>query len=196
MLPHLAIALVALATLGCNEPTPPTDAGHQDLLTGYDLLSSVLSDESHLEALVLLKKLTLRGPVEEVGSIAKKLAAASAKRSDELDKLRVLAPDVTGVPTTRSPVGEAITTIAKQTGTDELLDRGLSFSLRFVLLQAQATRMVSAMADAIAESDPNAKRRAWLGEVADEYEGYREELVGVLALYLRGEGAGQAEAGS
>ena len=34
---------------------------HQDLLTGYHLLADVLSDESRIRYLVVLKKVTLRG---------------------------------------------------------------------------------------------------------------------------------------
>ncbi len=188
--------MILLGGLACGSADRPAPAGHEDLLTGYDLLADVLSDESQLGALVFLKKLTLRAPVEDVEAIAGKLGAASKRRSAELEELRSLVPVVSGAPAVRSPLGEAITRLAKEAGTDELLDRDLGFSLRFVLLQAQATRMVAAMALATAESDPNPnpKRKAWLGELAEEYEGYREELVAVLELYLLGEGASQREA--
>jgi hypothetical protein len=186
--------VILLGGLACGSADQPAPTGNEDLLTGYGLLADVLSDESQLGALVLLKKLTLRAPVEEVEAIARKLGAASKRRSAELEELRSLAPEVSGAPAVRSPLGDAITRLAKEAGTDELLDRDLAFSLRFVLLQAQATRMVAAMALATAESDPNPKRKAWLGELAEEYEGYREELIAVLGLYLRGEGAAQREA--
>jgi hypothetical protein len=188
------LVLSVAVALACSAAEPQeTVPEHQDLLTGYDLLADVLSDESQLGALLLLKRLTLRAPVPEVAEIAKELAAASKQRSAQLEELRTLEPDVSGEPAVRSPLGDAITAIAKEAGTDELLDRDLAFSLRFVLLQAQATRMVSAMATATAEADPNATRRAWLGEVAAEYEGYREEIIALLALYLRGEGAAQTD---
>jgi len=190
----LLLFLLGVAALGCEPSAPRPPVPHQDLLTGYHLLADALSDESQIRYLMLLKKVTLRGPVEEVEAIARKIGAASKRRRDELEELRTLAPDVSQSPAVRSPVGDAITELAKEAGTDELLDRELSFSLRFVILQAQATRMVAAMAKATAQADPNPRRQAWLRELAAEYEGYREELIDVIELYLRGEGSAQREA--
>jgi hypothetical protein len=51
------------------------------------------------------------------------------------------------------------------------------FGMRFVFLQAQATRMISVIAKEAAQVDPNAKRKKWAQAVAEEYAGYREDLV-------------------
>lgn len=192
-----ALALVALQLGGCDrlqgaEPAPPATSSHQDLLMGYELLADTLNDESHLRALKLLKKITFRGPVEEVGQAMDVLGKASKRRKEELKALRKLAPDVTAPPAARSPIGDAITAVAKEAGTEEMLDRDGAFNLRFMLLQAQATRMVAAMAEAIAAHEPNAERRRWLGEVATEYEGYRNQIVDVIGKYVAGEGAAQS----
>jgi acyl-CoA reductase-like NAD-dependent aldehyde dehydrogenase len=61
------------------------------------------------------------------------------------------------------------------------------------ILQAQATRMVSAMAAAIAKFEPNAERKKWFLKVSTEYEDHRDDLIGVIELYLRGEGSAQRE---
>ena len=66
-----------------------------------------------------------------------------------------------------------------------------AFDLRFMLLQAQATRMISAMATAIAKYEPNTERQKWLLEVAREFEGYRDNIVEVIRKYIRGAGAAQ-----
>jgi hypothetical protein len=58
-----------------------------------------------------------------------------------------------------------------------MLSRKGGFDVRFVLVQAQATRMVAAMAKAIVRFDPNPERKAWLKELAAEYEGYRGDLI-------------------
>ncbi len=71
-----------------------------------------------------------------------------------------------------------------------MMDRR-EFDVRFVVLQAQATRMVAAMARANARFDSNAERKAWLSGLATEYEGYRDELIEIIRKYVRGEGAGQ-----
>ena len=197
---RMAAAILGASALfigaGCDrlptsEPAPPATSAHEDLLMGYELLSDTLSDESRLGGLKLLKTVTFSGPVEEVGEAMDTLAEASKRRKNELDELRKLAPDVTAEPATRSPIGDAITAVAKDIGTDEMLDGEGSFSLRFVVLQAQATRMVSAMASAIAEHEPNADRQKWLRAVATEYEGYRDELIDVIVKYIQGKGDAQ-----
>ena len=157
---------------------------------GYDLLADTLADESNLGALKVLKKVTFRGPAEEVGKAMDAIGKASKRREKELEDLRKLAPDVTAEPATRSPIGDAITAVAKDAGEEEMLGDS-DFDLRFMLLQAQATRMVSAMALAIAEYEPNAERKKWLGEVAREYEGYRDDIIEAILKYMSGKGAAQ-----
>jgi hypothetical protein len=110
----------------------------------------------------------------------KTLSEASKRRSEELPKLRHLQPSVTGKPTDDSLIGDAINAIAKDFGKDEMMSRAGGFDVRFVLIQAQATRMVAAMAKATARFDPNPERKAWLQRLAREYEGYRGDLIAYL----------------
>jgi hypothetical protein len=49
------------------------------------------------------------------------------------------------------------------------------------------------MAAAISKFEPNAERKKWFLEVSTEYEDYRDDLIGVIELYLRGEGSAQRE---
>jgi hypothetical protein len=189
--------LALLASVGCAlwpvaETTAETPAGkHQDLLIGYNLLADILSDESQLGALGLFKRLTLRGPVDEVNEIMKTLDKASKRRASELKTLRQLEPDLSDKPATESPIAEAITAIAKERGTQEVMDRGGAFDIRFVLLQAQATRMVAAIATAISHLDPNRERREWLKSLSAEYEGYRNDVIEIAQKYVAGKGDAQ-----
>ena len=190
-------ALALLLCAGCerlegSKPAPPSTSAHEDLLMGYDLLADTLSDESQLRMLKLFKKITFRGAVDEVNDTMDVLGKASRQRSKELKELRKLAPDVSGKPATRSPIGDAITAAAKSEGKDEMMGDS-AFDLRFMLLQAQATRMVGAMATAIAKYEPNAERKKWLTEVASEYEGYRDDIVEVIRKYIQGQGAAQQQ---
>ena len=137
-----------------------------DLLIGYDLLANTLSEESRLKALGWYRKLTFRRPVEEVETLLETLSTASRKRRKEHEDLRRLPPDVSGRPQSESPIGEAINSVATDMGKGEMLDLGSGFDLRFLLLQAQATRMVAAIAEATAHFEPNAQRRAWLESFA------------------------------
>jgi hypothetical protein len=171
-----------------TEPAPSASAAQQDLLMGYELLADALADESKLDTLKFLKTLTLKGPADEVRKKMDVISKASEQRGEELEELRKLAPNVTAKPARRSPIGDAITSIAEEAGKDEMLGDS-DFDLRFLLLQAQATRMIAAMATAIAKYEPNAKRKKWLTEVAREYEGYRNDIVEVLRKDVGGAGA-------
>jgi hypothetical protein len=182
----LLIAAMVLVQVGCyRRSEAEATAGlsehtHQDLLIGYTLLADTLSDESRLGTLDFFKTLMLDAPNDAVAKLMKTLSDASKRRASELSKLRHLAPDVSQKPAVESPIGEAISDVAKEFGKSEMLSRTGGFDVRFVLVQAQATRMVAAMATAIARFDPNPERKAWLKRLAVEYEGYRGDLIKYL----------------
>ena len=173
---------------------PATSAtGNQGLLTAYFLLEDTLSQEAKLGALGFMKKITFDRPVPEIDEIMNRISEVSKQRLAELEELRALAPDVSSDPEFMDPIGEAITSIATDAGMGEMLDRKGSFGIRFVLLQAQATRMVSAIALAAADVETNERRKKWLNDLSVEFESIRDGLVRVVGKYVRQEGAAQNE---
>lgn len=191
-----AIALGSLALIVCGNASAPASwaenqkAASRDLLIAYDILAETLSDESKLKWLGLLKRVTFDRTAPEVEDLLKRISASASERSDELEDLRNLPPDVSMEPAGTDPIGDAITAMAKEAGTSELME-GDAFGLRFVVLQAQATRMVAAIAEAAAQVETQPRRKAWLESLAAEYEGLREELLDVLELYVLQKGAAQ-----
>jgi hypothetical protein len=182
--PHRALAVVGLLLAGaCTEAkakqaAPPFDESkRQDLLTVYNVLQTTLADEANLGKLALFKKLTLDAPNDSVTKLMEKLADSADAHAEELEALREKAPALTGKPGHVSAVGSAVQNIAKDFGKTEMMSREGGFDIRFVLVQAQATRMVSATAMALAENDPNQARKVWLRKLSKEFEGYRAELV-------------------
>ena len=149
---------------------------HDDLLTTYTLLGAALSDESRLKWLLLVRKITLNKPPDEVVKLMEKLSTTSKKRAAELEELRKLKPSVEGTPDP-SPIGDAIQASAKDMGIYEMIFPDGGFNIRFLFLQAQATRMIAVIADEAAKIDANPKRQKWLKNLAAEYEGLRNELV-------------------
>jgi hypothetical protein len=182
----LLMAAALLASASCARGPAPVATGglsasrHQDLLVGYGLLANTLSDESDLGKLELFKKVTLNSANDAIAQLMTTLSDASKRRAAELSKLRHLSPDVTDKPAEDSAIGDAINDVAKEFGKIEMLSRTGGFDVRFVLVQAQATRMVAAMATATVRFEPNPKRKAWLKSVAHEYEGYRGDLIKYL----------------
>jgi hypothetical protein len=192
-LPWLVLGLIGLGLSGCHRApaesgtTALTATRHEDLRIGYTLLADTLSDESKLGTLDFFKSLMLDAPNDAIAKMMKTLSDASKRRASQMPKLRRLEPNVAGKPTEESLIGDAITAIAKDFGKAEMLSRKGGFDVRFVLVQAQATRMIAAMAKATARFDPNPERKAWLKELAQEYEGYRGDLI----KYLGGDEAGK-----
>ena len=149
----------------------------ENLEVGYSLLESSLGDESQLKWLLLMRKLTLHKPPAEIASIMEKISQTSKSRAAEISKLRELEPDVTVEPSS-SPVGDAIQASAKAVGMHEMVFPDGAFNIRFLFLQAQATRMIAVIAAETAKLDPNEERSKWLRKLSKEYEGLRDELVG------------------
>jgi hypothetical protein len=148
----------------------------EQLRIGYSLLQSTLSAESHLKYLGWLRDVEFQSPSPEVGELLKAISEVSVKRAAELPDLRKLSPVATGEPPP-SPIGDAIQAAAQSAGTREMLFPDGQFAMRFVFLQAQATRMATVIAQQTAKLDPNPRRSAWLKEVAKEFADLRERLV-------------------
>ena len=145
----------------------------------------------------MLRRLTLSNrPVDEIRDLADRICASGSSRRGELaGGLRGLSPAVTGSHRAPpNPLGRAIGDVAKWSIVSELMERGDEFNLNFALLQVTLTGVIAATARALRSFEVNERRREWLAEVADEYEAFRLELVGVIRLYIRGEGAKQRPA--
>ena len=174
----LTTAVLVVALVGAL-PAPveaEPSQNKEDLLVGYSLLAQTLGSEEKLKYLLWLREATFQGPGKEVERLMTLIYEKSGKLSAELEKLRELSPRVTGTPPA-SPIGDAIQAAAQWNGTKEMLFPDGKFGVRFVLLQAQATRMVAVIAKQTAKIDPNPKRKKWLETVGEEFEGFREQFV-------------------
>ncbi len=157
-------------------------AGEKDQenrLVGYKLLAQSLSDEASLKWLRFARGITLKGPAKPVANLMERISKVSAKRAEELEKLRKLPPNVTGKPPP-SPLGDAIQASAKGLGIYEMIFSNRTFNMRFILLQAQATRMIAVIADQTAKIEPNETRKRWLKQLSKEYESIREDIVSAV----------------
>lgn len=181
----VALGLGALLFWGGPVAADSTDAlsaeDRRSLEIAFALLESSLGAEAELKWLVLFKKLTLEGPAEQVEGIMKQIQKASESRVKEFKALRKLAPAVTANPPP-SPMGDAIEAAAQEAGTEELIFSSGVFNIRFLFLQAQATRMISVVAEQAAKVDPNDERSQWLHDVSDQFEDYRDDLVEIAKL--------------
>lgn len=181
----LTVGALLLCLLGAQTTIAETSAEAKpetsnDLLIGYSLLDTTLSGESMLKWLLMVRQATFQSPAKATEDLLTRISKASAIRSKELKRLRELAPQATRKPPP-SPIGDAIQDAASEAGEHEMLFPDGAFDIRFLFLQAQATRMISVMAAQVAKIDPNTERQAWLKEVSREYEKFRDELVDSLS---------------
>lgn len=197
---RLGIVLVGCVALGlgsgCDQiserfsggsDTAAAHAGpHADLLIGYELLQETLGTEGGLGLLRVFKKITFHPAADDIQDFMKKIGHASRERGKELEKLRKLPPDVSAKPP--PGIGDAIQSAVTEAGKHDTLHPDGSFSVRFVFLQAQATRMVNVIASQTAAIESNAERRKWLTTVAAEYEGYHDELIEIVERHGRFKG--------
>jgi hypothetical protein len=171
--------LSAETTIAQSKAEAPAETSN-DLLVGYALLDTTLSGESMLKWLLLLRESTFQSPAKATQEILTRISKASAIRSKELQRLRKLTPRATRKPPP-SPIGDAIQDAASDAGEHEMLFPDGAFDIRFLFLQAQATRMISVMAAQVAKVDPNPERQAWLKKVSSQYDNFRNELVSSLS---------------
>lgn len=174
------VSWVLVSALGCAFVAPARaerdEKAQESLLIGYDLLAQYLDAEAHLRYLSWLRELTLQGTAKEIERIMTEIYEGSSQRSDELEKLRTLSPRATAKPPP-SPIGSAIQSAAQWDGTKDLLFPDGRFGMRFVVLQAQGTRMLAVIAQETAKIDPNDERKKWLEAVARQFNGLREQLL-------------------
>ena len=168
-----------LCAILAPEPGRAGEKDQENRLVGYKLLAESLSDEASLKWLRFAREITLKGPAKPVANLMERISKVSAKRGEELEKLRKLPPNVTGEPPP-SPLGDAIQASAKGLGIYEMVFSDRTFNMRFILLQAQATRMIAVIADQTAKIEPNETRKRWLKSLSKEYESIREEIVSAV----------------
>eukprot|EP00531_Pseudo-nitzschia_arenysensis_P019206 CAMPEP_0116135656 /NCGR_PEP_ID=MMETSP0329-20121206/11306_1 /TAXON_ID=697910 /ORGANISM="Pseudo-nitzschia arenysensis, Strain B593" /LENGTH=324 /DNA_ID=CAMNT_0003630469 /DNA_START=98 /DNA_END=1072 /DNA_ORIENTATION=- len=182
------------------EVSSPTIAQveHNELLVGYKILHHTLKKESQLKYLHWLRDATFRGPKGSLKSALTTVYKTSTTRFKELEDLFVdESPTIRLEDTPKSAMGDSIQDDVEKTSTGELVPLPFSSSssvphlqwgVRFVLIQAQATRMVVALSTSLMKFETNPERKQWLTELADEFEGIRETLVECILLNL-GEGS-------
>jgi hypothetical protein len=180
---------------------------HGELLVGYKILHHTLKKESQLKYLHWLRDATFRGPKGSLKTLLTTIYTTSQTRTNELEQnLFGLYPVVALHETPASAMGDSIQDDVEKSSTAELIPLPslsssssssspssssktnttpyLEWGVRFVFIQAQATRMVVALATSLKKFEQNAERKQWLTELADEYEAIRESLVDNMLLNL------------
>jgi len=162
-----------------KEKNNTEESDFDEMLTGYKILHHTLGKEAQLQYLHWLRDATFRWPTGEFKRLFTQIHQLSKDRRKELESLFEMEPKISLAEAPKSKIGDAIQGAAEWSGTVELISPlyEKTFDIRFVFLQAQATRMISAIASSIQDLEQNPKRALWLLETAKEYEDIREQLI-------------------
>ena len=179
----------------CPVPFPTiAEIEHNELLVGYKILHHTLKKESQLKYLHWLRDATFRGPKGSLKSTLTTVYQTSQMRFRELEHLFIdESPTIRLKDAPKSAMGDSIQDEVEKTSAKELVPLPFSSSqipslphlqwgVRFVLIQAQATRMVVGLATSLLKFETNPERKHWLKKLADEYEGMRETIVECILL--------------
>lgn len=173
-----------------------------DLLTGHKILHHVLDKEAQLKYLQWIE-IVVHFPRSRASSsigfqaLFTDLHQVSLQRKralqrwwtkcnyDDVDRCHESSPssvlDLSFAPI--SPIGDAIQDKAEFLGMLELItglfsrSSPVKWKVRFLALQAQATRMVAGIALSTASIEIDQRRANWLRQLAEEYETLRERVI-------------------
>ena len=175
---------------GKSHSSGGSNSNKQDLLMGYDLLSNLFNGESSLWVVPIARRLTFGHQLQPVTkTILQKLSTSGAKRRRQLKKLRRLSPSVSDkfVDLHPNPLAESIGKNLAWKAMADLSDRSVKGELNFELVHLTSIRLVALTAASLLEFECNEDRRAWLQDVAEEYDSYRDEIRDLLLEYIMGE---------
>jgi hypothetical protein len=178
-----SICLVAAALTACApNPTPntPTENGGVSRLRneGYSLLHKLMSDESQVGQIFVLKHAD-----PDVGTIVKSIGAAAQIAKQRLDDFakadNMIEFDVSDLPAVEQESRDATASV----DTHELLfSNGDTFELNLLFTQAQAMTYASQLSKSLASHEDDATRKQFLTDLSKQCDDFRAGLMNLLAV--------------
>jgi len=170
------------------------ESSNQELLVGYKMLHHTLKKEAQLKYLHWLREATFRGPKGSLKSVMTTIYKTSKSRKGELEALwKEYEPIILLQDAPYSAMSDSIQDDVEKASLGELIrlpsikKKGvprLEWGVRFMFIQAQATRIIVALSTSLKKLEENEERKQWLTNLADEYEGIRESVVDFIVLNL------------
>ena len=145
---------------------------------GYGLLYALMTDESKVDGLLMIKRVD-----EPVAKLIRQIAAASKQATEQLDSYKTSASEIVlDEPDLPKVEQESRELERKRDSKELLLTNGKELELNLIFTQAQATGYASNMAQALANREDDAGRKQYLTSLADQFGGYRDQLMAMLAV--------------
>jgi hypothetical protein len=151
--------------------------------SGYSALKLFLQDEQHLTFIRRVKTvITFEGISEISTELIDDIADSSEQALEELDRLAAMKPDIVFMEFSEESIGKAtLDSMRIATAKEFLLDND-NFEKSLLLSQSQILRVISHLAVQLEEKETNAKRKAWLSELAQRYEKYYQLVIARISI--------------
>lgn len=150
---------------------------------GYTALKLFLEDEELLTAIRRAKMLiTFTGISDRSAKLVDKIADSSELALEELETLAGAKPAIVFEDLSNETIALATLDSLRSKTAREFLFDGRHFEKNLLLSQLKILRVISHLAKQIENKESNAKRRAWLNRLAEQYENYYQQVLSRISV--------------
>jgi hypothetical protein len=174
-----AVGVIAACLSSANSKRPSDNGGpvHQ-LNEGYSLLYQLMSDESDVSKMLIIKHADepVAGAVKEISAACR----AAKSRMDDFPKADVrIEFNVPDLPSVEQESRDLDSSIEEK---ELLFSSGKTFEVRLIYSQAQAMEYGEVLCKALAAREDDAGRKAFVTDLAKQCADFRDRLLELLAV--------------
>ena len=155
--------------------------------SGYSALKLFLEDEQHLTTLRRVKLvLAFEGISDQSTRLVDEIADTSEQALDDLEKFAAARPTIVFEEFSDDSIGKATFDSLRIATAKELLLETDDFEKDLLLSQSNILRVISHLAKQLEAKETNAKRKAWLNNLAVRYEKYYQQVYARISITGKG----------
>lgn len=181
------LAILAAATSSYASANTATSSSQAHLNGGYSALKLFLEDEQHLTLIRRTKSvLTFSAISAPSTKLIDEIAAASETALDELEQLAAASPGIKFEDLSEHFIAKATLNSMRMETAIDFLVSGEDFEKSLLVSQMQVLRVISHLAKQLEQNEPNARRKAWLNQLASQFENYYQQVFARLSITAKG----------
>ena len=176
-------AVIAASGMAASGDAPARQSGDPSVDAGYSALRLFLKDEQHLTTIRRIKTvLTFDGVSDRTAKLIDGIADSSEQALGELETLAASRPEIVFEDFDDDSIGKAtLDSMRYSTAKEFLFDKG-SFEKNLLLSQSQILPVISHLARQLEQNETNAERKAWLVQLAEQYEEYYRKVYARISM--------------
>jgi hypothetical protein len=176
---RLVVVATSIILAGCSSLRPSTAGDEKSRVRneGYSLLYDLVSDESGVDKILVVKRAS-----PEIVAETKEIAKVFEQAEHQLKSFEKQNNSQINFKTMNLPATEKQTraAIAKTTTKTLLLSSGKSFERQLLLTQVKALEYASHLAGVVAGQDDDPARKAFLHQFAEQCQQHHKRVIDLL----------------